>query len=130
MIAFRCSKNLQKIIESHTVQEGKVLEKSLERLNGRIMPCSSTRPSLCCTQIVNAQIFIGRQTKRTFKIFHKLTCKSQYVIYLIGCILCKIQDVGKSKTLYNLRLSNHRKDVNNLMAIPAFHHFKILPTTS
>ena len=129
MIAFRRSKNLQKIIESHTVQEGEVLEKRLDRLNGKIMPCSSTRPSLCCTQIVNAQIFIGPQTKRTFKIFHKLTCKSQYVIYLIGCIY-KIQDVGKSKTLYNLKLSNHRKDVTNLMAIPAFHHFKIPPTTS
>ena len=41
------------------------------------------------------------------------------------CILCKIQYVGKSKTSFNLRLSNHRKDVNNPKAIPAWNHFKI-----
>ena len=41
------------------------------------------------------------------------------------CILCKIQYVGKSETPFNLRLDNHRKDVNNLKAIPACNHFKI-----
>ena len=41
------------------------------------------------------------------------------------CILCKIQYVGKSETPFNLRLNNHRKDVNNPKAIPACNHFKI-----
>ena len=89
------------------------------------MPCSSTRPSLCCTQVLNTQTFASQQTKKTFNIFHKLTCKSQYVIYLMECILCKIQYVGKSETPFNLRLNNHRKDVNNPKAIPACNHFKI-----
>ena len=48
-----------------------------------------TRPSLCCTQVLNTKTFMSQQTKRTFNIFHKLTCKSQYVIYLMECILCK-----------------------------------------
>ena len=89
------------------------------------MPCSSTRPSLYCTQIVNTQTFMSQQTKRTFNIFRKLTCKSQYVTYLMECTLCKIQYLGKSKTPLNLRLNNHREDVNNPKAIPACHHFKI-----
>ena len=89
------------------------------------MPCSSTRPSLCCSQIVNTQTFISQQTKRTFNLFHRLTCKSQYDIYLMVCILCKIQQVGKFETLFNLRLNNHRKYVNNPKAIPACSHFKI-----
>ena len=65
---------------------------------GKSMPCSSARPSLCCTQIVNTQTLMSQQTKRMFNIFPKLTCKSQYVIYLMEmeCILCKIQYVGKS----------------------------------
>ena len=41
------------------------------------------------------------------------------------CILCKIQCVGKSETPFNLRLNNHKKDVNNPKAIPACNYFKI-----
>ena len=41
------------------------------------------------------------------------------------CTLCKIQYYGKSETHFNLRLNNHRKDVNNPKAILAFNYFKI-----
>ena len=68
---------------------------------------------------------MSQQTKRTCKIFHKLTCKSQYVNYIMECILCKIQYVGKPEPLFNLRLNNCRKDVNNQKSIPACNHFKI-----
>ena len=51
--------------------------------------------------------------------------QSQYVIYLMECILCKIQYVVKSETPFNLRLNNHRKDANNLKAILACNHFKM-----
>ena len=37
-----------------------------------------------------------QQTKRT-------CCKSEYIIYLLECILCKIQYVGKAETAFNLR---------------------------
>ena len=67
---------------------------------------------------------MNQQTKKTFNIFHKLNCKSQCVIYLMECILLKIQYVGISETPFNLRLNNHQKDVNNPKAIPAYHHFK------
>ena len=40
-------------------------------------------------------------------------------------IICKIQYVVKSETPFNLRLNNHRKDVNNPKAIPACNHFKM-----
>ena len=65
-------------------------------------------------------------TKRTFKIFHKLNCKSRFVIYLMECSLCKIQYVGKAETPLNIRLNNHRKDANgnNPKAILASIHFK------
>ena len=89
------------------------------------MPSSLMRPSLCCTQGLNAQTFMSKKTKRMFNIFHKITCKSQYVIYLMECILCKIQYFGKNETPFNLRLNNHRKDVNNPTAIPACNHFKM-----
>ena len=125
MIAFKCTKNLQEIIGGHTVKQGKVFKKNRTKLNGNSMPCSSTRPSLCCTQVLNTQTFTSQQTKRTFNIFHKLTCKSQYVIYLMECILWKTQYVGKSENPFNLKINNHRKDFNNPKAIPPCNHFKI-----
>ena len=51
MIAFTRSKSLKEIIGGHTVKQGKVFKKNLARLSRKSMPCSSTRPSLCCTQI-------------------------------------------------------------------------------
>ena len=68
---------------------------------------------------------MSQQTKRTFNVLHKLTCKTQYVIYLMECILCKIQYIGKSKTHFDLRLNNHNKDVIDVKAISACNHFKI-----
>ena len=40
-------------------------------------------------------------------------------------IICKIQNLVKSETVFNLRLNNHRKDTNNPKAIPACNHFKM-----
>ena len=66
--------------------QGKVLKKRIDRLNGNFIPCSSTKPSLRCAQTVNTQTFMCQQTRRTLKIFHKLTSKSQSVNYLISPI--------------------------------------------
>ena len=40
------------------------------------------------------------------------------------CALCKVQYVGKAETTFNIRLNNHRKDVNNPKSIPADLHFR------
>ena len=62
---------------------------------------------------------------KTFTIYHRVNCKSSLVIYLLECYICNIQYVGKSETPFNIRLSNHRKDVkNHPNAIPAFKNFK------
>ena len=93
MTALKRRKNLQEIIVGHRAKQGKVFKKNLARLNGNSMPCSS----LCCTQVLNTQTFISQQTKSAFNIFHKLTCKIEYVIYLMECILCKIQNLIRWK---------------------------------
>ena len=40
------------------------------------------------------------------------------------CASCRAQCVGKAETAFNIRLNNHRKDVNNLKSIPADLHFR------
>ena len=86
MIAYKRSRNLQEIIGGHAVTQG-----SVHRQNGKFLPCSLTRPSQWCAQIVNTRMFItSQQTKKTFNIFCKLTYKSKYAIYFIECTLRKI----------------------------------------
>ena len=40
------------------------------------------------------------------------------------CALCKVQYAGKAETTFNIRLNNHRKDVNNPNSIPVDLHFR------
>ena len=41
------------------------------------------------------------------------------------CRICRIQYIGKSETKFNIRLNNHRKDVNRQNAPYADQHFKL-----
>ena len=41
------------------------------------------------------------------------------------CTLCHMQYVGKAETQFNIRLNNHRKDINHPKAILACSHFKL-----
>ena len=71
-------------------------------------------------------LFGNTQTKEIFNIYHKVSCKSNYVIFLLECLLCKIKYVRKSKTPFHTRLNNHRKDIKNPNAIEACQHFNKL----
>ena len=79
--------------------------------------------TLCCNQVLTTNTFMSQQTKQTFNIFFNLNCKSEY-IYLMECVLCKMQYVGKAETAFNLRLTNHRKDSNKPNSILACNHFQ------
>ena len=41
------------------------------------------------------------------------------------CRICRIQYIGKSEAEFNIRLNNHRKDVNRQNAPQADHYFKL-----
>ena len=45
-------------------------------------------------------------------------------MYLVKQALCKVQYVGKTVKVFNIRLSNIRKDVSNPKSIPADLHFR------
>ena len=85
------------------------------------IPCNTSRCLLC--QIIAITTFETIQTKEKFNIYHKNSCKSNNVTYLLECLLCKIQYVGKSETPYHVRLTNRRKDIKNPHDIEACKHF-------
>ena len=127
MITYKRNKNLGELIGGHTLQGEKVFKTHFQINRGESKSFNTTsKLSLCCTQVVNIKTFESYQTKRMFKIFNKLNCKSSFIIYLMECTLCKIQYVGKAETPFDIRLNNHRKDTNgnNPKAIPASILFK------
>ena len=96
---------------------------SSKKLNGEFSPCLAGTRTFFYKQIISSESCKSSQTKRTFKIFHYINCKNKYRINLVECDLCKIRNVGKIETLFNIRLISLRKNVKNPNAIPADKHF-------
>ena len=65
-------------------------------------------------------------TKSTYNIYNKLKCKSSYLIYLMECTLRKQNYTGKSETVFNIRLNNHRNDLFKISTSEVDQHFRLL----
>ena len=53
-----------------------------------------------CPMLKEGNSFKSTRTKKVYKMKQKLTCDSDWVIYLITCKRCEGQYVGKSKTSF------------------------------
>ena len=107
MIAFRKNTSLKQLIGTNTIRNNqKFLTPTQTTTAGQCTPCYTSR-SLCCQQVLKTTTFTSTQTRETFTIFHQVTCHSNYVIYLLECIMCKIQYVAKSEKSLNVKLNNH-----------------------
>ena len=71
-----------------------------------------------------ATTFKSQQTNKNWKIFHNTNCKTEYAIYLMECTRCNLQYVSKNETPFNIRLSNHRKEVKDPKVILADKQFQ------
>ena len=99
-------------------------KKKKKKRKGKNEPCNTSKASLCCKEVIETSRFRSYQTQQVYTIFHKLNCKSKFSIYLMECTSYRVQYVGKAVTAFNIRLNNHRKDVNNPKSIPADFHFR------
>ena len=82
--AFKRNRNLKELIGSNFIENGKVKRAKNTFTIGKCSPCLSKAGNLCCCQLTSTMIFISQQTKRKFKIYHKVNCKSEYIIYFDG----------------------------------------------
>ena len=73
--------------------------------------CNKCRVS--CPILKETQRFSSKNTQRSYKIKHHLTCDSPFVIYLADCNRCKGQYVGKSVTPFKKRHSNHKQEIKH-----------------
>ena len=123
MIAFRKNTSLKQLIWTNTIRNSqKFLTRTQTTTAGQCTLCYTSR-TLSCQQVLKTTTFTSTQIRETFTIFHQVTCHSNYIIYLLECIMFKIQYVGKSETSFNIRLTNHRKDTKKPNAIEAWNHF-------
>ena len=111
------------MIGSNKISNNKVIKPI--KNSGECKPCLSRSDCQCCKQLNKTKAFSSKTTNKTFDIRHNLNCKSSRVIYLLDCQKCGSQYVGKSETPFNIRLNNHRKDVNNVQAtLSVSKHFR------
>ena len=97
----------------------KLMKTKINHHIGKRVPCNSTQ-YLFRQQLISTTTFKSNQTNKAFKIYHRVNCKSSFVIYLLEC---NIQYVGKSETPFKIRLNNHRNDVKNPNAISTPKYF-------
>ena len=64
-----------------------------------------------CPVMKEGAKFESTNTGKQYKIKQKLDCNSDWLIYLVTCTRCKGQYVGKSKTIFKLRHSNHKQEI-------------------
>ena len=72
-----------------------------------------TKCRVVCPILEETRTFQSTNTGNFYKIKQNLNCTSDWVIYLSTCKKCKGQYVGKSKTSFKLRHSNHKQEIKN-----------------
>ena len=123
-MAYRRNRNLGDIIGQKTLLNGKVVRKNQSQRIGGCSPCSSTRETKCCSQVRRTTKFKSQKTKKRYNIFHKVNCKSKFIIYLLECTICLLQYVGKSEWPMNIRINKHRNDVFRVDGLDVCQHFQ------
>ena len=76
----------------------KVFQAHSKNRKGKCEPCNTSKPSLCCKQVIDTSTFRSYQAQPLYNIFHKLNCKSKLNTHLMRYAFCKVQYVGKTET--------------------------------
>ena len=93
--------------------------------------CCKANRCLCCKVLNIENTFTSFSTGKSFVLEstsgNVFTCKSRYVVYLISCIKCGAQYVGKTAQPLHCRLNGHRhsiikKSLNTFLCL----HFNLL----
>ena len=126
MTAYRRNVSIGDLLNSHTLNQNQVVRKNRRKKEGKCQPCLSRRNNLCCKLLKSCTSFRSHQTKKVYRIFHTLNCKSTWVLYLMECRLCPvIQYVGKSEPPANIRFNKHRDDCKVATSIEIDQHFRL-----
>ena len=107
-IAFRQPKNIQKIAAG--AQNGGGGGRVAEPEAG-CRKCGKNCHA--CKILIEGNKFDSKNTGRIYKIMEKVSCSSEFIIYLGNCNKCGGQYVGKSTQQFKRRHSGHKQEVKN-----------------
>ena len=116
-VTFRQARNLKQILCKNTLKQLPYREG--QDLNENPPGCfkhnhgGRGRRCMLCPRLREGGDFSSTYTGLRYKMRHRLTCKSKYVVYLITCLGCNKQYVGKTTQHMHLRHSGHRAEIEN-----------------
>ena len=99
VMAFKRCSNLRDILGSNTIENNKVKKHTSKKITGKSKPCFARTDTLCCKHVIDAQTFKSNTTNKSYNIYHELTCKSEYVIYIMECINVRSNMLGHQNGL-------------------------------
>ena len=108
-------KNLQRMAGGCRSKDPKHLDQ-----DAGCVKCGRCRVS--CPILNETGSFLSTNTGKKYRIRQRLSCLSDWVIYLATCKRCKGQYVGKSKTVFKLRHSNHKQEIKNKIGGLGHHY--------
>ena len=75
-----------------------------------------------CPILIETKKFKSSNTGKIYKIKQRVTCDSEWVIYLGTCRKCQGQYVGKAQTSFKKRHSNHKQEVKKRVGGLGHHY--------
>ena len=82
----------------------------------------SKKCKVVCPVIEERRNFRSNNTGKVYQIRQHLDCDSDWVIYLCSCKKCGGQYVGKSKTPFKIRHSNHKQEIKKKIGGLGHHY--------
>jgi hypothetical protein len=108
-IGYKQPRNLQRLVGGYRVGSGG--DQNSIPPDAGCKKCKKCK--VACPILEETKTFRSTNTGKVYKIKQSVTCTSDWVIYLSTCKKCKGQYVGKSKTIFKLRHSNHKMEIKN-----------------
>ena len=119
-ISSRQTKNLMRIAAGY--KDGQGVKKIPNDEDPGCFKCNHCRVS--CPVLKETKTFKSTNTGKIYKIKQHIDCDSDWLIYLCTCKKCKGQYVGKSKTPFKLRHSNHKQEIKKNVGGLGHHYEK------
>ena len=108
-VAYKQPKNLQQLVGGYKKGSGGSTQIPPD---AGCYKCSK-KCKVVCPVLEEGTNFKSFNTGKTYRIRQKLDFNSAWVIYLCSCKKCGGQYVGKSKTPFKIRHSNHKREIKN-----------------
>ena len=132
MMCFRNDRNLRSLITRSALKQD-IRFNDITSIPGRqyriqrvIGKCGRVG-CLTCEVLEDKSCLIATATRERHFITSRMTCTSSHIVYVIRCIICDRQYVGKTTCPLHIRMNHHRDKFKNTVACPGrylvYRHF-------